>query len=272
MANYLVTDTQLTSVADAIRAKTGQSGGLSFPDGMVSAIGEVQTGGGGEDLLEQTLNNTLISYTNSNVTTIKNYAFYQCSALTTISFPAATNIGNSAFQYCYSLTTASFPSVTSIGNNVFQYCSALTTVSFPKATSIGISAFAICSELTTVSFPVATSIGNNAFQYCYALTTVSFPKATSIGYGAFYNCSALTTVSLPEVTSIGNNAFQSCSTLTTVVLGNESLVATAGTNMFYSTDNAIIFVPDTLVSDYKIAINWSEYESRIKGISELPTE
>lgn len=46
MANYLVTDTQLTSVANAIRAKTGDSSGLSFPDGMISAVGNISTGGG----------------------------------------------------------------------------------------------------------------------------------------------------------------------------------------------------------------------------------
>lgn len=46
MANYLVTDSQLTSVADAIRAKTGQSGGLSFPSGMVSAVESISAGGG----------------------------------------------------------------------------------------------------------------------------------------------------------------------------------------------------------------------------------
>ena len=46
MANYLVNDTQLTSVADAIRAKTGSNAGISFPSGFVSAIGDIQAGGG----------------------------------------------------------------------------------------------------------------------------------------------------------------------------------------------------------------------------------
>lgn len=49
MANYLVTDTQLTSVANAIRAKTGNSSGLSFPDGMISAVGNISTGSGTTD-------------------------------------------------------------------------------------------------------------------------------------------------------------------------------------------------------------------------------
>ena len=38
MSNYLVTDTDLTSVADAIRAKSGGSGQLAFPAGWISEI------------------------------------------------------------------------------------------------------------------------------------------------------------------------------------------------------------------------------------------
>lgn len=46
MANYLATDTDLASVANAIRAKGGTSAQLSFPSGFVSAIGAIETGGG----------------------------------------------------------------------------------------------------------------------------------------------------------------------------------------------------------------------------------
>ena len=47
MANYMVTGTQLTSIADAIREKGGTNNNLSFPDGYVSAIQAIPTGGGG---------------------------------------------------------------------------------------------------------------------------------------------------------------------------------------------------------------------------------
>jgi len=46
MANYKVSDTDLNFVANAIRTKGGTSEGLSFPDGFVTAIGNIQTGGG----------------------------------------------------------------------------------------------------------------------------------------------------------------------------------------------------------------------------------
>lgn len=47
MANYLVTDTELTSIADAIRTKGGTSESLEFPTAFVSAIGNIPSGGGG---------------------------------------------------------------------------------------------------------------------------------------------------------------------------------------------------------------------------------
>lgn len=48
MANYVVSDTNLASVADAIRAKGGTSAPLSFPTEFVSAIQAIPTGGGGD--------------------------------------------------------------------------------------------------------------------------------------------------------------------------------------------------------------------------------
>ena len=47
MANYLTTDTDLTSVANAIRTKGGTSAQLAFPAGFVSAIADIPSGGGG---------------------------------------------------------------------------------------------------------------------------------------------------------------------------------------------------------------------------------
>lgn len=44
MTEYLTTDTDLKKVADAIRAKTGSTAQLSFPEGFVSAIA-----GGGQE-------------------------------------------------------------------------------------------------------------------------------------------------------------------------------------------------------------------------------
>lgn len=45
---YIVTSEELTDVADAIRTKGGTSAALEWPDGYVSAIEDIETGGGVE--------------------------------------------------------------------------------------------------------------------------------------------------------------------------------------------------------------------------------
>lgn len=44
---YLTNDTDLKAVADAIRTKAGSTAALAFPDGFVSAVNGIETGGGG---------------------------------------------------------------------------------------------------------------------------------------------------------------------------------------------------------------------------------
>jgi len=44
MAEYLTNDTDLKSVAGAIRAKTGKTDAIAYPDGFVSAINNIATG------------------------------------------------------------------------------------------------------------------------------------------------------------------------------------------------------------------------------------
>lgn len=46
MAEYLTNTTDLTKVASAIREKGGTSDPLVYPEGFVTAIGNIQTGGG----------------------------------------------------------------------------------------------------------------------------------------------------------------------------------------------------------------------------------
>lgn len=46
MANYLTNDTELTSIANAIRTKGGTSAQLTYPTGFVTAIQNIPSGGG----------------------------------------------------------------------------------------------------------------------------------------------------------------------------------------------------------------------------------
>ena len=85
---------------------------------------------------------------------------------------SVTSIGEYAFCECSGLTSMTIPnSVTSIGNDTFRRCSGLTSMTIPNSvTSIGDGAFSRCSGLTSVTIGNSvTSIGNSAFEGCSGL-------------------------------------------------------------------------------------------------------
>ena len=192
--------------------------------------------------------NTVIPNT---VTSIGNFAFYECSSLTSIDIPnSVTAIGHSAFNGCSSLSSIDIPnSVTAIGGSTFYgtgwynnqpdglVYAGLVAYKYkgtmPNGTSItlrdgtlGIAAdaFSNCNGLITITIPNSvTNIGTSAFFRCSSLTSVSFPDSVSVSIideDTFYGCSSLTSITIPNnVSIIGKNAFFG-SGLTSVTLGN----------------------------------------------------
>ena len=185
------------------------------------------SGGGDSDGL---ITRTISQYSGS-ASIIGLYAFYNCSNLTTVSFPNCTIIGSYAFANCTNLTTISFPSCTGIRAYAFSYCNHLTSAVFPNCTVISHYAFYSCNNLTTISFPECTYLGSNAFSGCHSLTAALFPKCSSIFNNAFYSCSHLSTISFPICLSIGSNAFYGCASLTEAIFPKSRNI---GNSAFYN--------------------------------------
>ena len=110
----------------------------------------------GKTLIQYAIGKKDISFTvPGSVTSIGNYAFHECTILTSVTIPdSVTSIGNYAFYRCTSLTSVIIPdSVTSIGYNAFEGCASLTSVTIPGGvTSIGDSAFYNCYSLTSIKY------------------------------------------------------------------------------------------------------------------------
>ncbi len=187
------------------------------------------------------------------VKNIGDYAFYDCTGLTSVTIPnSVTSIGYRAFAYSNFLKSITIPdSVTNIGDGAFSDCTELTSITIGNSvTSIGNSAFWGCERLTSITIPNSvTNIGEYAFNYCSGLTSVTIGNSvTSIGNYAFSGCVGLTSVTIPNsVTSIGDSAFGGCSGLTSVTIGNS--VTSIGSGAFSGcTELTSITIPNGVTS------------------------
>jgi hypothetical protein len=227
----------------------------------------------------------------TDVTEIKNRAFYFCHDLTVVNIPASVEvIGDGAFSGCRSLSAINVDEgngayssadgvlYTKDGEVLIQYPCGKVNRSLeilPGITSIYRSAFYDCENLKSLIIGDSiTSLGFSTFGGCSSLVTLSLgSKVKTIGTSTFINCSNLTSVTIPSsVTSIETNAFYECTSLTKVYC-NPSTPPTLGTNVFayykYGSGggtknlNCTFYVPSSSLSAYKTAQRWSDLASQI---------
>ena len=112
----------------------------------------------------------------SSVTKIGDYAFYNCTNLTSIELPSGvTEIGDYAFYNCTNLSSLTLPSgVKEIGFSAFQGCKSLTSVTIPSGVKyISSFTFRDCESLRFINLPSDLKyIGEEAFEGCTGLTSI----------------------------------------------------------------------------------------------------
>ena len=175
------------------------------------------------------------------VTSLGNYAFFECTNLTTVSISdTIENIGKYCFRGC-SFSEISLPeSVITIGERAFLYCKKLTGIIIPhKVTKIEKGTFDFCSSLVEVVLPDEISIiDESAFCNCKKLSKINIPQNLQyIGDYAFAFCTNLPGIIIPEgVKSIGIRAFNSCD--------NMSQIAVDINNPYYTSEQGILYNKD----------------------------
>ena len=134
------------------------------------------------------------------VTSISDYAFYNCYSLASITIPdGVTSIGSSAFYNCSSLASITIPDgVTSIGSAVFYNCYSLASITIPDGvTSIGNNVFKGCTYVkeyhllpttppTLSNTNAFTNIASDCIIYVPADSLAAYQSATNWSTYASY--------------------------------------------------------------------------------------
>jgi hypothetical protein len=241
-------DANLTSVANAIRAKGGTSAQMAFPTGFVSAVQAIPTG--------TTPTGTKQISINQNGTTIENVAAYANAEITVdVSGGGGYSIEeiatNSAF---YRQNLVLPPNITTVGDGAF-FAKCLASVSGAGVVEIGKKAFAadavVGRSSFTFDFPALETTGTYAFanndfgnspvvitaltcaqslfEGCINLPRVKFTRAQTIGRDLIYNVSSITSIVINSTpTTIDGGAFRRATALTDIyVPWSEGAVANA---------------------------------------------
>lgn len=198
------------------------------------------------------------------VTRIGDYAFYDCTALTSVEIPeGVTQIGESAFSCCQSLESVTIPgSVTEIGEGAFESCDSMLVLELTSGLKrVGAFAFSECFSLRALDLPDTVEridrraftgtalqelivpgnvqeIGDNAFNGCIRLSSLTLSEGIRvIEEMAFSNCSDLTEVLIPvSVERLGDGVFADCLAMTQIAVAPESEHFVVQDNILYSKD------------------------------------
>lgn len=232
MANYLATDTDLTSVANAIRTKGGTSAQMAFPAGFVSAVQAIPTG--------TTPTGTKQIAITQNGTVTEDVAAY-ANAEITVNVPSSDALISPTSERIW------FPfaeTIVGAGNSKFSdYQMRVFYASDLKAS-------------TTYTW-----------SRCNNLQALILPALTSWAAYSTYNArSPITAVDLSQqITFQAQFDKDSCKAL---ILRSSTLCPTSFTTATWGINAALkIYVPSALRADYLEATNWSTFgESRILAI------
>lgn len=201
--------------------------------------------------------------------------FANCSNLTSVDLSGLnTSLVNSMvylFQYCTNLNSLNLngldtSSVIDMGS-MFSYCKSITSLDLSGWNTSSLTnlyqAFYSAEAITTLNLS-----GWNTSLVTRMVTT--FYNCTSIKY---LNLSGWTTESVTDTDRIFGYLYS----LEALVIDSPSVFRLTNSNAFFGSSitnggKGFVYVPDTLVDEYKSATNWTTVADQIKPLSELPQE
>ncbi|NCA91837.1 hypothetical protein EOM82_01110 [bacterium] len=197
-----------------------------------------------------------------SVKTIGNYAFNNCSKITSITLPVGLSIIEfCAFSGCSGLTSIAIPnSVTRIEDAVFYRCSNLASIVIPNSVYfIGKHVFDTTAWYENQPDGLVY-IGKVAYKYKGEMPEnteiILLSDTVTIAGAAFEDCQGLYSIVIPEsVICMGNECFARCTSLKEVYLGasvrlsfhNDFLGCSSLENISVSDDSTVHYEIDGVV-------------------------
>lgn len=268
MAEYLTNTADLTAVADAIRAKSGQTGQLIYPDGFSSAVAGIKKAPTTPYMEAEYV--AVGSTEGQENHWIKRAKLYNHTAIYTYEFAWQGQLQNLDYSDASN-------NITTIESQAFARAQ-VNGLALPNTISVlGVACFTSAFIATLVVPPLVTVLPSSAFSFIQPVyntetweelpINIILPQnLTKIGNSCFEG-SFIKQITIPDtVTEIGDRAFYYCGQLASITC----LAATPpalGTDALY-TDTAgfTIKVPAASVAAYKAATNWSSYADYIVGV------
>lgn len=200
MADYIIQSETLDNIANAINAKTGESGAMT-PAQMVTAIGSIS---GGATITDGVVVKSRDA--NGCITEIDKYGFcgrfefgaasigfrdYPYGHLNSVVLHDCDELGEGAFYNKFITQITGLENITQCGASCF-YTSALPSIHLPKVLSVGSTCFRLLTSTTEVILPMLERCGDYIFQ---SSTTLQNVQIGSVGHPApttnnqpFYGC------------------------------------------------------------------------------------
>lgn len=261
---YLTNDIELTSVADAIRAKSGQTVQLIYPDGFASAVAGIKKAPATPYMEAEYIE---VEYSGGTSHYIKRAKLYNHTAIYTCEFMKQEYLQNLDFSDASN-------NITVIEEAAFERAQVNGLVLPNTISVLGVACFSSAFIATLIVPPLVTVLPTDTFsniQPVYNDETgeelpinIILPQnLTKIGSSCFEGAQ-IKQVTIPDtVTEIGGWAFNYCDQLASITC----LAATPpalGSGAFSSdTVGFTIKVPAASVAAYKAADGWKDYASYI---------
>jgi len=250
--------------------------GKTFTD--VKGIKATDTDGnevvyGNPDYLEMNLKGEPFDYSNDNLTSVASYALYR-SNVRSVNFPNLSSIKGYAFAECTNLTSVESETIiTEVGARAFYDCSNLVDFPFENLSAALNDRQFYNTAITRIYAPRMSAVGafgSNQFNENRNLVTARFPNATSASRTSFLASNpVLKLADLGKCTNLGTSGamFGGCPLLEVLILRKDNGVTVVRTNEFGAVTNPVtVYVPTAQKANYEANANWASLVTNSKVV------